>query len=163
MPAGVRVAEPARPGRRPRVDRRRVEQGPEQPLEVAHVGGIELRDRAEQDAGTGVERMLGELATAGASHTSARRPSEGSDSRWARPAASSRSTTRTARECETRIASASTSTDLPSAHSASDTKAAGRPPAIPVAASVASLMPSLSVRAMAPSRLATCAICASGI
>ena len=69
----------------------------------------------------------------GCSRTRARRPSEGSGSRRASPAASSWSTTRTAREWVTRSAPASTSTDRPSAHSCSDTSAAGRPPAIPVA------------------------------
>lgn len=60
------------------------------------------------------------------------------------------------------MVSASTSTEVPSAHSRSETKAAGMPPAIPVASSVASLTRSLSVKAMAPSRFAT-ALYASGI
>ena len=45
----------------------------------------------------------------------------------------------------------------------SETSAAGRPPAIPVAASVASRMPSLIVSAIAPRRFASRKVCVSGI
>ena len=135
----------------------------EQPVEVAQVPGAERLDGGEQDALTGLERPLGDLAPGRLEPHQRPAPSARSGSRRARPAASSRSTTRTARECETRIAPARTSTELPSAHSYRETSAAGRPPAIPVASSVASLMPSLSVRASDPRRFATAKIYASGI
>ena len=79
----------------------RPEQRAGSPLEPGRLGGVEHRDRVEQEARPGGERPLGQLV-AGRLEPDQRAPAVrgGSRSRRASPAASSRSTTRTARECD---------------------------------------------------------------